>query len=73
MVATQFDRASPIEPAPHRQDHPDGAAILRQMASLRDANIIRVAIEVEYGFTPSLAYCLDFVRFIEDLTLEPRK
>ena len=44
---------------------------LQAIASKVDVATVRRTIEQHYGFTPSEAYCRDFVDFVMAMVLEP--
>jgi len=39
---------------------------------MHDVALVRTAIEIEYGFTPTEEYCRDLIAFVEEMTHESR-
>lgn len=46
---------------------------MREIVSQKDAERVKAAIIVKYGFVPTDEYCRDLIAFVKELTSEPRK
>lgn len=46
----------------------DPVVVITSLTASRDATTIQQAISDKYGFTPTIAYCMALIDFVEALT-----